>query len=256
MDIAGNRIYQELVKSKQAGKKKLAVLIDPDQVKLSHLDQIIDLSVRCRVDYFFIGGSLIVHNQLEPCLVKIRQRCQIPAILFPGNTYQISPKADAILFLSLVSGRNPELLIGQHVVAAPYIRNSGLEVLPTGYLLIEGGADSSARYMSNTTPIPAHKPDIAACTAMAAEMLGLKLIYLDAGSGASRPVPAEMIAVVRHNISVPLIVGGGIHSAEKVEENLKAGADVIVMGHAFEHDPSLLIEISATIHSHNVALNV
>lgn len=256
MDTGRNTIYAELTKARQLGKKKLAVLIDPDKMRTGKLDQIIDLSVRCQADYFFIGGSLIVHNQLDQSLLKIRQRCQIPLILFPGSSYQLSHKADAILFLSLVSGRNPDLLIGQHVIAAPYIKQSPLEILPTGYMLIDGGVDTTVMYMSNTSPIPANKSDIAVCTAMAAEMLGLKIIFMDAGSGASRPVPTEMIAAVRETVSIPLIVGGGIRSSEKVEENLKAGADVIVMGNAFEHDPSLMIDISATIHSHNVALNV
>ncbi len=256
MDTSRTQIYTELTKARQLGKKKLAVLIDPDKMRLGKLDQIIDLSVRCQVDYFFIGGSLLVNSQLDQCLQMIRQRCQIPLILFPGSTYQVSNKADAILFLSLVSGRNPDLLIGQHVIAAPYLKLSSLEVLSTGYMLIDGGVGTTVLYMSNTSPIPSNKADIAVCTAMAAEMLGLKMIFMDAGSGASRPVSAEMIEAVRGAVDIPLIVGGGIRSAEKVAENLKAGADVIVMGNAFEHDPSLMIDIAATVHAHNVTLNV
>lgn len=256
MDSGRHTIYTDLLKAREAGHKKLAVLIDPDKMRMGRLDQIIDLSVRCRVDYFFIGGSLLVNSQLDSCLHTIRQRCHIPLILFPGNSYQLSHKADAILFLSLVSGRNPDLLIGQHVIAAPYLKLSPLEVLPTGYILIDGGVGTTVQYMSNTTPIPANKSDIAVCTAMAAEMLGLKLIFLDAGSGAHKPVTAEMIEAVRGAVSVPIIVGGGIRSADKVAENLHAGADVIVMGNAFEQDPSLMIDIAGTIHSHNIALNV
>jgi putative glycerol-1-phosphate prenyltransferase len=256
MDTSRTQIYTELTKARQLGKKKLAVLIDPDKMRLGKLDQIIDLSVRCHVDYFFIGGSLLVNSQLDQCLQMIRQRCQIPLILFPGSTYQVSNKADAILFLSLVSGRNPDLLIGQHVIAAPYLKLSALEVLPTGYMLIDGGVGTTVLYMSNTSPIPANKSDIAVCTAMAAEMLGLKMIFMDAGSGASKPVSAEMIEAVRGAVDIPLIVGGGIRTSEKVAENLKAGADVIVMGNAFEHDPSLMIDIAATVHAHNVTLNV
>ena len=242
--------------ARQLGAKKLAVLIDPDKMRLGKLDQIIDLSIRCKVDYFFIGGSLIVNSQLDQCLQMIRKRCHIPLILFPGNSYQLSYHADGILFLSLVSGRNPDLLIGQHVIAAPYLKLSTLEILPTGYMLVDGGVGTTVLYMSNTSPIPANKSDIAVCTAMAAEMLGLRLIFMDAGSGATLPVPTEMIAAVRGAISIPLMVGGGIKSAEKVKENLDAGADVIVIGNAFEHDPSLMIDIAATIHEHNVALNV
>ena len=256
METSRNHLYTELIKARQLGKKKLAVLIDPDKLKLGKLDQVIEISVRCRIDYFFIGGSLLVSSQLDHCLKTIRQRCQIPTVLFPGNTYQLSNHADAILFLSLVSGRNPELLIGQHVIAAPYLRMSNLEILPTGYMLIDGGVPTSAQYMSNTFPIPAHKTDIAISTAMAAEMLGLRLIFMDAGSGANRPVSAEMIAAVRSAVNVPLIVGGGIRTPEKVQENLAAGADVIVIGNAFEHDPTLMIDMAGTVHSHNFALNV
>jgi putative glycerol-1-phosphate prenyltransferase len=256
MDTGRQTVYEGLMQSRQAGKKKLAILIDPDKMRLGRLDQVVDLAVRYKADYFFIGGSLIVHPQLEQCIQMIRQRCQVPLILFPGSTYQLSNKADAILFLSLVSGRNPDLLIGQHVVAAPYLRRSSLEVLPTGYMLIDGGVPTSVQYMSNTSPIPAAKTDIAACTAMAAEMLGLKLLFLDAGSGAATPVSTEMIAAVRAVTHLPLIVGGGIRSADKVQENLAAGADVIVIGTAVEEDPSLLIDISAAIHAHNITLNV
>lgn len=256
METLRNPIYEDLLKARKLGKKKLAVLIDPDKMRMGRLEQIIDLSVHCKVDYFFIGGSLIVNSQLDQCLQMIRKRCQVPLILFPGSSYQLSYHADAILFLSLVSGRNPDLLIGQHVIAAPYLKLSPLEILPTGYMLIDGGVGTTVLYMSNTSPIPAHKSDIAVCTALAAEMLGLKLIFMDAGSGATRPIPAEMISSVRETVSIPIIVGGGIKSAEKVSENLAAGADLIVIGNAFESDPSLLIDIAATIHDHNVALNV
>lgn len=248
-------LYTELLNARSQGKKKLAVLIDPDRMRMGRLDEIIELSIHCRVDYFFIGGSLLVNPQLDPCLKSIRHQCQIPLILFPGNSYQLSHHADAILFLSLVSGRNPDLLIGQHVIAAPYLKMSGLEVMPTGYMLIEGGAGTTVQYISNTLPIPHAKTDIAVCTALAAEMLGLKMIFMDAGSGASRPVSVEMIQAVRGAINIPLIVGGGIRTPEKIQENLSAGADMIVIGHAFENDPSLMIDMAGTIHSHNFALN-
>ncbi len=256
MDNHRHLIYDDLITSRQQGCKKLAVLIDPDKMRLGKLDQLIDISIHCKVDYFFIGGSLIVNSQLDQCLQMIRKHCQIPLILFPGNSYQVSYHADAILFLSLVSGRNPDLLIGQHVIAAPYLKLSPLEILPTGYMLIDGGVGTTVLYMSNTSPIPGTKSDIAVCTAMAAEMLGLKLIFMDAGSGASTPVPSDMIASVRGAVDIPIIVGGGIRSAEKVKENIDAGADVIVIGNAFEHDPSLMIDIAATLHDHNVTLNV
>jgi putative glycerol-1-phosphate prenyltransferase len=256
MNTSQHHIYSDLLQARKEGRKKLAVLIDPDKMRLGKFDQIIDLAVRCKTDYFFIGGSLLVNSQLDQCLQMIREKCAIPLILFPGSSYQLSNKADAILFLSLVSGRNPDLLIGQHVIAAPYLKLSNLEVLPTGYMLIDGGVGTTVLYMSNTSPIPSNKSDIAACTAMAAELLGLKMIFMDAGSGASQPISSEMIESVSGAINVPLIVGGGIKTPEKVAENLKAGADVIVMGNAFEYDPSLMIEVSATIHAHNVALHV
>ncbi len=256
METTRTTIYEDLLKARSLGWKKFAVLIDPDKMRMGKLEQIIDLSIHSKVDYFFIGGSLIVNSQLDHCLQVIRKRCQIPLILFPGSSYQLSYHADAILFLSLVSGRNPDLLIGQHVIAAPYLKLSSLEILPTGYMLIDGGVGTTVLYMSNTSPIPAHKSDIAVCTALAAEMLGLKLIFMDAGSGATRPVSAEMIASVRETVSIPIIVGGGIKSAEKVRENLAAGADLIVIGNALESDPSLLLDIAGTIHDHNVTLNV
>ena len=256
MEPTRSHLYTDLAKTSKLGKKKLAVLIDPDRMRLGKLDQLIELSIHCRVDYFFVGGSLLVNPQLDQCLKLVRQKCQIPLILFPGNTYQLSPHADAILFLSLVSGRNPDMLIGQHVIAAPYLRQSPLEVLSTAYMLIDGGSGTTVQYMSNTTPIPSNKPDIAVATAMASEMLGLKMIFMDAGSGANRPIHTDMIAAVRSAVSSPLIVGGGIRTPEKVQENLAAGADVIVIGNAFESDPSRMIDMAGTIHLHNFALNV
>lgn len=170
-----------------------------------------------------------------------------PRILFPGNVLQVSREAEAILLLSLISGRNPDLLIGQHVIAAPYLKESGLEILPTGYLLIDGGSPTSVSYMSNTIPIPANKPDIARCTAMAGEMLGLRLMYLDAGSGARNPVPEAMIRAVRSEIGVPLIVGGGIRIPEQAMAAVSAGADLIVIGNAVEQSPQLILEMAEAI---------
>lgn len=241
-------IYDSLVKAKAEGKKKFVVLIDPDKVRLGNMDKVLQYAVDAGVDYFFIGGSLIVNNMLDHCLVQIKEQCHIPMILFPGNSLQLSWKADAILFLSLISGRNPDLLIGNHVIAAPYLKLSPLEVLPTGYMLIDGGAPTSVLYMSNTRPIPAHKEDIAVCTAMAGEMLGLRLIYMDAGSGAPCPIQTNIIESVSGAIEIPLIVGGGIRTAEKAWENARAGADVVVVGNAIEKDPSLLIEMADAVH--------
>jgi putative glycerol-1-phosphate prenyltransferase len=246
-----NTIYSSLTEAKANGDKKFVVLIDPDKMRLENMEKALDFAVQAKVDYFFIGGSLIVNNMLDQCLVAIRERCHIPMILFPGNSLQLSWKADGILFLSLISGRNADLLIGSHVIAAPYLKLSPLEILPTGYMLIDGGAPTAVLYMSNTRPIPAHKEDIAVCTAMAGEMLGLRLIYMDAGSGAPNPVSEDIIESVSNAISIPLIVGGGIRTPEKALANAKAGADVIVVGNAIEKDPQLVSEMAEAVHSLN-----
>lgn len=242
-------IYKDLFKAKQNGEKKFAVLIDPDKVRLGKLDKVIQLAKDAHVDYFFIGGSLIVNDMLDMVLKSIKENCDIPMILFPGNSFQLSYKADAILFLSLISGRNAELLIGKHVVAAPFLKVSPLEIISTGYMLVDGGVATTVSYMSNTNPIPASKDDIAVCTAVAGELLGLKTMYMDAGSGAKNPISASMITAVSEVISVPLIVGGGIRTPEKAMENVKAGADLIVVGNAIEKDPELIMDMSAAIHS-------
>lgn len=244
-------IYQSFLDAKKNKQKKLAVLIDPDQVNLGNMDKLIQLASEASVDYFFIGGSLIVNNMLDHCLKSIKDRCNIPMLLFPGNSFQLSYKADGILFLSLISGRNPELLIGNHVIAAPFLKLSPLEIISTGYMLIDGGTPTTVSYMSNTNPIPSNKSDIAVCTALAGEMLGMKQIYMDAGSGAQNPVPTEMIQAVSETINIPLIIGGGIRTPEKAYENAKAGADVIVIGNAFEKNPELVVEISSALKSIN-----
>ncbi|MEI6412319.1 MAG: geranylgeranylglyceryl/heptaprenylglyceryl phosphate synthase [Bacteroidota bacterium] len=247
-------IYTGLLEAKKQGEKKFVVLLDPDKLRLNKLEQTLDLALECGVDYFFIGGSLVVNNMLDNLLASIRQRCDIPMILFPGNSFQLSYRADAILFLSLISGRNPELLIGQHVISAPFLKMSPLEIISTGYMLIDGGVQTSVQYMSNTYPIPAAKDDIAVCTALAGELLGLKIIYLDAGSGAQNPVSESMIEAVSGAVQVPLIVGGGIRTPEKVAANMKAGADMIVVGNAIEKDPILIREMAAAARQSNPAL--
>lgn len=240
-------LYAHLLEAHNKGEKRLAVLIDPDKLRLQGLQQILDLAQEAGVHYFFIGGSLVVNNMLDSVLREIRERCSIPLVLFPGSSFQLSYRADALLFLSLISGRNPELLIGQHVISAPFLKMSPLEIISTGYMLIDGGVQTAVQYMSNTYPIPAHKNDIAVCTALAGEYLGLKMIYLDAGSGARNPVPESMIEAVRGAISIPLIVGGGIRSAEKAAAQLRAGADLLVVGNAIEQDPRLIRELAAAV---------
>ncbi len=246
-----NKIYLDLVKAKENGDKKFAVLLDPDKIRLKQFHKTLELAIESDVDYFFIGGSLIVTDMLDKTLESIKNLCDIPMILFPGNSFQLSYKADALLFLSLISGRNAELLIGNHVVVAPYLRLSPLEIMSTGYMLIDGGVPTTVTYMSNTKPIPANKPDIAASTALAGQFLGLKLIFMDAGSGAQNPVSIEMIEAVSNTIEIPLIVGGGINTPEKAYENAKSGANLIVVGDAIEKNPDLLPELSDAIHSLN-----
>jgi phosphoglycerol geranylgeranyltransferase len=243
------QVYQSLLEKKKSGKKSFAVLIDPDNVSLETLDDLVQLAVASKTDYFLVGGSLVVTNRLDECILRIKEQANIPVVLFPGSPSQVSNHADALLYLSLISGRNPELLIGQHVISAPFIKQSGLEIISTGYMVVDGGAPTTVSYISNASPIPADKCDIAMCTAMAGEMLGQKLIYMDAGSGAKKPISEEMIRTVSGNIEIPLVIGGGIRDAEKAYLNCKAGADVIVIGNAIEKDASLIKEMADAIHS-------
>ena len=244
-----NKIYQSLTDRKSQSKKSFAVLIDPDKVNDNSVEELIQLSLDAQVDYFLVGGSLVISSYLDECVQLIKRSCDIPVILFPGSPSQVSKYADALLYLSLISGRNPELLIGQHVVSAPFVKKSGLEIMSTGYMVIDGGAPTTVSYISNASPLPADKNEIAMCTAMAGEMLGMKLIYMDAGSGAKKAISESMIQKVASCIDVPLIVGGGITTAEKAYLNCKAGADVIVVGNAIEKDASLIKEIASAIHS-------
>ena len=242
-------IYHSLSDRKRTGKKSFAVLIDPDKVHDQSMEQLIQLSVSAKVDYFLVGGSLVISNYLDNCLQLIKRSCDIPTILFPGSPSQVSKYADALLYLSLISGRNAELLIGQHVVSAPMVKKSGLEIMSTGYMVVDGGAPTTVSYISNASPLPADKNEIAVCTAMAGEMLGMKLIYMDAGSGAKIAISESMIEKVAQSISVPLIVGGGIVDPEKAYLNCKAGADVVVVGNAIEKDSSLIKEMASAVHS-------
>jgi putative glycerol-1-phosphate prenyltransferase len=230
------------------GKKKFAVLVDPDKSTLAKIKNIATTSEKFEVDFIFYGGSLLTEDNHEKFISVIKDYCSIPVILFPGNYLQINRKADGILLLSLISGRNPEMLIGKHVIAAPYLRASNLEIIPTGYMLIESGRSTTVSYISNTTPIPADKEDIAICTAMAGEMLGLKLIYMDAGSGAMNPVPLSMIRQVRKKISLPLVIGGGIKTAGQAAAISRAGADLVVIGNAIENNSPLIAKIADAIH--------
>lgn len=248
-------ILDSLRSRHREGKKSIAVLVDPDKVTdISSLQHLINLANENCVDYFFVGGSLVTTTNLSEVVKQIKDNVAIPVVLFPGNSIQIEPHADALLFLSLISGRNPELLIGQHVVAAPIIRNTRLEVIPTGYMLIHSGRTTSVAYISNTTPIPDDKHSLAACTALAGEMLGLQVMYMDAGSGAETPIHAKTITTVRKTVKVPLIVGGGLNTVRKAIIALEAGADTIVIGNALEKNPDLLIEVSEKIYEWNQSI--
>jgi phosphoglycerol geranylgeranyltransferase len=229
---------------RKSGKKGLAVLLDPDKESTIGLKDRIGILAKAEPDFFFVGGSLITGNSFQILVEAIRKTCEIPVVIFPGSNLHIHGDADGILLLSLISGRNPELLIGQHVAAAPILKNADLEILPTGYMLVDGGRPTTVSYMSNTAPIPSDKPEIAVCTAMAGEMLGLKLLYLDAGSGALTPVPAEMIRQVKGASGIPLLAGGGIRSAAQARDAWEAGADCIVVGNALESSPELINELA------------
>ena len=237
-------ILSNIFQAKKDNKKSLAVLIDPDSLSKKDLELQMTEAINAKVDYFFIGGSMITDDCLDEALSFLKENTSIPIVIFPGSVYQINQKADAILFLSLISGRNADLLIGKHVLAAPMIKKSGIEVLPTGYMLIDSGKPTTASYVSGTLPIPNDKPSIAACTAMAGEMLGLQLIFLDGGSGAEKPVTSKMIKATADVTDSPIIVGGGISTPEKAIENWNAGADIVVVGTAFENDPGIITELS------------
>ncbi|WP_236979362.1 geranylgeranylglyceryl/heptaprenylglyceryl phosphate synthase [Membranihabitans maritimus] len=244
-------ILEKLIKSRQSQKKSFAILLDPDKLNPKSLELLVSKAKDYPVDFFFLGGSLVMKNNIELCLKIIKATTDIPVILFPGDTYQAHPDADGILFLSLISGRNPDLLIGKQVIAAPYLKKSKLEVLPTGYILVDGGKTTTVHYISQTLPIPRDKPEIAACTALAGTYLGLKLIYLDAGSGAKNSIPPGMVRKVREEIDAPIIVGGGIRSGDEAFKLCEAGADTIVVGNAIEGDYDVIEDISLKIQSYN-----
>lgn len=223
----------------------LAILIDPDKASESYIESICKQGTKAKADLIFIGGSLMTNGDINQTVLSVKKYCAIPTIIFPGSALQITDEADGILFLSLLSSRNPEMLIGQQVIAAPYLKKTSLEIISTAYLLIESGVQTTASYMSNSNPIPADKSEIAASTALAGEFMGMELIYLDGGSGAKNPVPFEMIQQVKKNTSRPLIVGGGLDSINKVKLAYEAGADIVVIGNALEKNPNFLLEVSA-----------
>jgi len=242
-----NTFYEQL---KDRSKKRVALLVDPDGYDNKRLEELIEKINLYPPDLLLVGGS-ILFKPIEITITALKLGTRLPVFIFPGNLHQLSDRADGILFLSLISGRNPEFLIGNHVLAAPHLGRSGIEVIPTGYMLIGNGKTTSVEYMSNTSPIPGDKPDIAVATAMAGEMLGLKSLYLEAGSGASHSVEPGIISSIRKSISLPMIVGGGIRSTETALELYNAGADMIVVGNALEKDPDLIKDFIAARDSLN-----
>lgn len=239
------KVIRKVEQDREKGKKSIAILIDPDNVDDETCKSVVQKGNEHQIDYFFVGGSLITNANLNNVISIVKSLSDIPVILFPGSNLHIDSAADAILLLSLISGRNPDLLIGQHIISAPVLKRSNLEILSTGYILVDSGKQTTVSYISNSNPIPADKPSIAACTAMAGNMLGMNLIYLDAGSGALNTISTRMIGAVRRAIEGALIVGGGINTFQKAKDAFTAGADVVVVGTAVESDPGFIEEITS-----------
>tara|TARA_B100000497_G_C7670867_1_gene404871 strand:+ start:1053 stop:1811 length:759 start_codon:yes stop_codon:yes gene_type:complete len=236
--------YKKILQNKTDGIKSLSVLIDPDGIKENDLGLIVDLVNAHDVDFYLVGGSLLLDDKLDQTIQFLKKSSDKPVVLFPGNEIQLHQDADAILFLSLISGRNPEYLIAKHVIAAPRLRTMDIEVVPTGYMLIHSQKPSSASYISGTVPLPVDKPEIAAATALAGKYLGQRLIYLEGGSGATRPVSTNSIKAVRSAIDIPMIVGGGIKTTEQMHSIYQNGADIQVIGTAVERRPETLREFA------------
>lgn len=234
-------LYKQILINRESKKKMLAVLLDPDRCQGKLMSSTIAALKLSVPNFVFVGGSY-VNSPIDSFIELLKEEVQIPVVLFPGNASQFSPKADALLFLSLISGRNPEFLIGQHVTSALAIKQSGIEVISTGYILIDGGKVSAVEYMSHTRSIPREKKEIVLATAIAGELSGHHIIYLEAGSGALQPVPKELVNYVTSRLSIPVIVGGGIKTTQNLEDCFDAGADIAVVGNAFEENPNLITE--------------
>lgn len=229
-------IYEQIIKAKKSGQKLLAILLDPDKIALENLENLVQKINQSPATHIFVGGSIVKATILEELISELKQKTNLPVVIFPGDPSQISPQADAILFLSLLSGRNPDYLIEYQVQAAPILKKMNLEVISTGYILIESGNETAVARVSKTEPLNRDNLDLVLATAQAGEMLGNKLIYLEAGSGARKPVPLEMIQLISENIKIPIIVGGGIVDLHGIQKAYNAGADLVVIGTAFENN--------------------
>ena len=229
-------LYSQILQSKLENEKLLAILLDPDKINLKNVETLIEKINQSPATHIFIGGSLVESNILDELIIKVKQNCNLPVVLFPGNPSQISGQADGILFLSLISGRNPDFLIEHQVQAVPILKKTQLEIISTGYILIESGTKTAVERVSKTKPLDRNNIEYVVQTAQAGELLGNKLIYLEAGSGAKQAVPLEMIQKVAQNIKIPLLVGGGIVDLLGIQKAYDSGADLVVIGTAFENN--------------------
>lgn len=230
------KIYQDILVSTSNKEKLLAVLIDPDKMAIEMASKIIKSVNASMATHIFVGGSIVEDNKTEKLVSEIKKYTNLPVIVFPGDVSQIAEQADAILFLSLISGRNPDYLIGKHVKAVSKLKKTDLEVIPTGYMLIENGKETSVQKVTQTLPMLRNDIQLVVDTALAGELLGMKLIYLEAGSGATHPIDTKMISEVKKAIQIPLIVGGGIRTKKQLNNAYVSGADLVVIGTAFEED--------------------
>ncbi len=234
-------LYNEILSAKKNGQKLLAILLDPDKIKLDLVEALVEKIIQSPATHIFIGGSHVEVNIIDELIIHLKQKTTLPILLFPGNPSQISKEADAILFLTLLSGRNPDYLIEHQVNAVPILKKTNLEVVSTGYILIESGTQTAVERVSKTEPLDRNNINYVVETAQAGEYIGNKLIYLEAGSGAQKAVPMEMIQKVSENIKIPLIVGGGIRSKSAIQYAYNAGADLVVIGTAFENDTNFFL---------------
>lgn len=241
-------VHQKLLNVRDEKGAGFLVLLDPDRMSLAEIVDLAKKSEEGGADGFLVGSSLLLSTRFDEAVREIKTNVKVPVVIFPGNANQVSRHADAILFLSLISGRNAHLLIGEQVKAAPAIREFGLEPIPTGYLLIESGGTTSVQFMSDTQPLPRNKPDIAKAHALAAEYLGMKLVFLEAGSGAENPVPDKIIREVKEFVSIPIIVGGGVKDPDVAYAKVKNGASFVVIGNFLEENDSLIKEFAEAIH--------